>query len=284
MMRAMRPLLICALVASGACSSSPPKTSPLVMARPYGLDVPDGWFGDPALPLIVLLHGYGTTGFSQEAYFGFNRLPDARKMLVAYPDGTVDSTGSRFWNADDACCNFDHSPVDDVAYINAVIDDVEAKNNVDKHHIFVAGHSNGGFMAHRLACDSTRRIAAIAALAGDVWKDPSKCNPAAPIAVLQVHGDADTMVPYDGKDLMPSAHDSVATWAAKNGCSGGLQPTGRMLDLDASIPGSETRVDAWSCPAGAAELWTIQGGSHEPMFKMPDWANDVADWLMGHSR
>jgi polyhydroxybutyrate depolymerase len=40
-----------------------------------------------------------------------------------------------------------------VAYLGAVIDDVAAHYTVDPKRFFVIGHSNGGFMAHRLACE-----------------------------------------------------------------------------------------------------------------------------------
>lgn len=282
-MRAMRRLLPLCALALAACSSAPPPTSPLVLARPYDIDVPAGYDGHTALPLIVLLHGYGATGFLQDAYFGFNQLADQRMVLVAHPDGMVDSTGKHFWNATDACCDLDHTGVDDVAYLNAVVDDVIAHYHVDDKQIFFVGHSNGGFMSHRMACDSAARIAGIVALAGDVWQDPSKCNPSRPVPVLQVHGDADTVVPYDGLGAMPSAKDSIATWAAKNGCTGGLVSTGETVDLDTQLPGAETEKARWNCPAGAAELWTIHGGTHLPSLALPDWGDHLLDWLQAHA-
>ena len=283
----LRFLLVSSL-ACAACSSSPsakPYTpGPLVVARPYDIDVPVGYDKSKSYPLIMLLHGYGANGFVQDAYFGFNALADARGVFVAHPNGTLDTKMSRFWNATDACCDVGHTGVDDVAYLNAVVDDVEKQFTIDKKRVFFVGHSNGGFMSHRMACDAADRIAAIVALAGDNWQDASKCNPSVPVAALQVHGDADATVPYGGMGLMPSAQQSVATWAAKNNCSGGLVATGETIDLDSSLPGNETEKAKWSCSSGAAELWTIHGGMHLPTFKMPDWGNDVFDWLMQHPK
>jgi polyhydroxybutyrate depolymerase len=281
----MRPFFVSVLFLS-ACAGTPAATapSPLVTARPYDIDVPVGYDKSKAYPLIVLLHGYGANGYSQDAYFGFNALADARGVFVAHPDGTVGADGSRFWNATDACCDFNHTGVDDVAYLNALVDDVERTYNIDQKRVFFVGHSNGGFMSHRMACDAAGRIAGIVALAGDVWKDPSRCNPTAPVAVLQVHGDADMSVPYNGGTLEPSAPQSVATWAAKNGCSGDLTDTGMTLDLDTGLPGAETGIARYACTSGAAELWTIHGGAHLPNFRMPDWGNDVFDWLMQHPK
>jgi polyhydroxybutyrate depolymerase len=279
-------LVTLTLLAATLAGCSPPESTrskALVAARPYQIDVPIKPTSGP-MPLILLLHGYGASGDLQDIYFGFMQLSDDRTVLIAHPDGLVDSKGSRFWNADDACCNFDNRAVDDVAYLNAVVDDVETHYNVDPKQVYVVGHSNGGFMAHRLACDTTPRFAAIVALAGDVWKDATRCKPTGPIAVLQVHGDADTEVPYNGGPDMPSAMQSVATWAAKNGCQGALAPTGQTFDLVDSLPGAETEVAAYTCTQGAAELWTLHGGTHLPVFRFPDWGDHVFDWLSAHKR
>ena len=142
----------------------------VVAARPYLLTVPQG---DPKtpLPLVLVLHGYGSTGKRHDDAWGFSALGLREGFLVAAPDGTVDPRGNRFWNATDACCNFYGSTVDDVAYIRALLDDVAARTPVDPKRVFVVGHSNGGFFAHRLACDMPERIAAVVSLAGAQWMD-----------------------------------------------------------------------------------------------------------------
>lgn len=266
-----------------------PDTSGLVAARPFVLKVPTGYDKSKPTPLVVLLHGYTASGATQEAYFQFSPVADAKTFLYAMPDGLQDKTGNRFWNATDACCNFDGNPVDDVAYINAVIDDVEKKYNVDAKRIFLVGHSNGAFMAHRLACDSAPRIAAIAALAGDVWADGTKCNPQSPVSVLQIHGTADAVIAYGGGKngtlaVFPSATASVATWATKDGCASAATP-GAPLDLDSVLLGSETTtVEYAGCKSGgAALLWTIQGGSHIPTLQ-PSFATTVYGFLAAHPK
>ena len=252
--------------ADGGASQDLGRTSALVAARPYQSVV--GGAYDPArpTPLLLLLHGYSVNGIVQDAYFGFSRWAGDKAILYAYPDGTVDSSGKHYWNATDGCCDFDHKNVDDVAYLGAVIDDMSAKWNVDPKRVYLVGHSNGGFMAYRMACDLAPRIAAIVSLAGASWKDGARCQPAAPVAVLQIHGDADDTVPYAGGPDLPSARQSVAFFAAVDGCDATSAP-GDALDLDSRLPGSETTVDRWrSCRGGAAELWTIRGGSHVPTF------------------
>ena len=67
--------------------------------------------------------------------------------------------------------------------------------NVDPYRIYVAGHSNGGFMSYRLACTHADRIAAIVSLAGATFDTPADCSPTEPVAVLQIHGTADDTCP-----------------------------------------------------------------------------------------
>lgn len=274
----------------GDAGDAAPGDAGILGARPYNLHVPTGYDAKTATPLVVMFHGYGASALIQETYFQLTATSDARTFLYAYANGTLDKTGERFWNATNACCDFYGDPVDDVAYFDAIVADVEAKYTVDRKRIFVVGHSNGGFMSHRLACDRSETVAAILSLAGAVWDDPTKCSPTAHVSVAEVHGNADTVIPYDGGSTQegpfPSAPTTVATWAARNGCTGSLAPTGATLDLDVVLPGNETVVQQYgACPAGIdVQLWTIQGGAHIPSLGYPGWGDAVWGFLSTHPK
>lgn len=263
-----------------------PEQQSILAARPYTLVVPSGYDGGVA-PLLVLLHGYGATGAIQNNYFGFTALANARTFLLATPDGTLDSNGKRFWNATNACCNFAPPIVDDVKYLSAIIDDAALRYRVDPRRVFVVGHSNGGFMAHRMACDRADRVAAIVSLAGANWKDLSSCQPSQPVAVLQVHGTMDQTIAYDGGTLgpyaFPGARETVQGWATKNGCSGTLTSIPGPLDLDTAVVGSETSRASYTCATGAAELWTLEGSGHVPNLNA-NWRNEVWNFLAAHAK
>lgn len=278
-------LLALALLLAGCGAKPTPASHPLVVARPYDVNVPVSYRGMPT-PVVIMLHGYTATPFLEEAIFQLTPQSDSRGFLYATPQGTIDSMMHPFWNATDACCDFDHSGVDDVAYLNAVLDDVEWRFNVDPKRVFVTGHSNGGYMSHRLACDSASRIAAIVSLAGAQWLDPAKCNPSEPVAALEVHGDADDEVPYNGSSIEPSAPRTVEIWAQKNGCAQTLTGTSTMLDLVSTVPGPETRIEAHTgcMKGGAAELWTMMGVGHVPSFNQPTWAQTITDWMFQHPK
>ena len=258
--------------------------------RPYGLKVPAGYDASRPAPLVVVLHGYTSNGETQANYFGLPALADEVGFLLATPNGTRDLLTNRFWNATDACCDWFRTGVDDVAYIDAVIDEIAAGHSVDPRRVYVIGHSNGAFMSHRYACDRADRVAAIVTLAGMQWKDQANCRPTSPVSELQVHGRNDGTVRYEGGSMpngasYPGAVETVDDWAKQNGCNGSLATTGRTFDLDSAVNGDETVEEAYSgCPDGTdVWLWTIEGGRHVPAFN-GNWAEAIWAFMANHSK
>lgn len=256
-----------------ACGTNAPRPKTFGGDRPVDLQVPDGFDASKHYPLVLILHGYSATGFLQQAYFNMMHLPGA---FVLAPDGLTDSMGHQFWNADPACCDFDHKNPDDVGYLGGLLDEVAAAWPVDPHQVLVIGHSNGGYMAYRLACDRADVITDITVLAGVAAS--TACAPQKPVDVLHLHGTLDDMVPF--ADAAPS----VAKWAGYDGC-GQTRTAGAPLDLDVSLAGAETQTaTADGCPAGVAvEFWTIQGAGHVPSFNA-SFEPSVWQWFTTHPR
>jgi polyhydroxybutyrate depolymerase len=271
--------------ATTATTTTPVAATTPPSARPYDLHVPKGWDRTHPAPLVLFFHGYGGRGSTAAGQIQLGELSDAKGFVLAAPDGTPDNQGSRFWNATDACCDLQGRGIDDVAYASWILDDVASKLPIDPKRVYVMGHSNGGFMALRLACDLSTRIAAAVSLAGAAWKDDTKCRPREPVSVLQVHGDADAIVHYGGGLLFdlpghgyPGALQTVSTFALKDRCTGSLTPTGAPFDFDVSAPGAAdtTMADYAGCPKGiSVSLWTVAGGSH---FALPTPAGSSALW------
>jgi polyhydroxybutyrate depolymerase len=258
-----------------------------VLGRPYHLHVPSGYAPGRPASLLVMFHGYASTALRHEAWLRLTELSDERAFLYAYPEGLADQLGYQFWNATDACCDLYGKPADDSYFAATLIADVRSRYSVDPKRIFLVGHSNGGFMAHRMACDLATDLAAVVSLSGMTWKDASKCAAQDRIAILQIHGDADPTIDYNGGRVSapwmapyPSAHETVATWAAIDGC-GALQATGETRDI---VPGLQTTVERYSgCAAGAVELWTVHGGKHMPDLS-PLWYEPVWSFLAAHPK
>ena len=303
-MEPVRALLLLPALALLACETHartsegvPPAASASVaapaVARPYGLHIPPGLDRSKPAQLVVSLHGYGAPSGEAHAHaLGFDALADEQGFVLATPDGTPDSGGNRFWNASDACCNFEHKDVDDVAYIAWLIDDASRKVKVDPDRIFLIGHSNGGFLAHRLACELAPRLAGAISIAGAGWKDPTRCKPSVGVSVLEIHGDADTIIKMGGGRVFdrpvpeyPATKDTMAMWLDKDACGPGAQPAPAPIDFDENVPGVDTQpVSYRGCKDGVTvDLWTEAGGSHLPR---PTHAGlvAIAAWMTAHAR
>jgi polyhydroxybutyrate depolymerase len=291
-------LLLAALLASAsaACSSGedPPQDKPLDLSplggdRPVDPYVPASYeHGTPA-PLVILLHGFGAAGILQELVFRLKIVSDEQGFLYLTPDGTLNADGMRFWNATDACCDFGNTGVDDVAYLRDLVKEAKARFSVDPKRVYFVGHSNGGFMAYRMACDEAASVAAVASLAGSTWFDPAKCNPSEPVSVLQIHGTQDDTVLYDGmmgERNYPSAKATVVEWAERGGCDATPDTSAPNLDISADVDGAETKIERYTAgcdPGGGAELWTMLGEGHIPGTN-DAFSPAIVDFLFAHPK
>jgi polyhydroxybutyrate depolymerase len=177
---------------------------------------------------------------------------DREGFIAVHPDGTGSTTG---WNAGACCGEAASSNVDDVGFIRALLDRVNEVRCVDQRRVFVTGMSNGGFMSHRLACEMADRFAAAAPVAG--VDGTMSCMPSRPVPILDIHGTADTVVPYGGgtANNFRSVQDSVAAWVMRDQCTGSPMEVFKKGDAT---------CQKWSGCAGSAdvELCTIQDGGH----------------------
>ncbi len=207
---------------------------------------------DPSVPTAVVLnfHGFTSDGSQEELLSLMNLKADTAGFVAVYPEGEQSS-----WNAG-ACCGYASvSGVDDIAFVNALLDQIEAQLCVDSHRIYSTGMSNGGFFSHRLGCELSSRIAAIAPVAG-VLGEPT-CSPPRPVPVMEFHGTLDALVPYNGDPVLgfPAVPDTFAGWAKRDGCQG--QPTVTYDEVD-------SQCQTYTACAGGTEvtLCTVQGGGH----------------------
>ena len=295
-------ILVCLVTACG--SDAPPPIAPDTNSPPapvrgvstidlggrqFTIHVPGSY--DPAkpAPLVILLHGYTASGARQEMYLKFTPESERRGFLYAYPDGQVDSRSNRYWNATDACCDLDDSKVDDSTYLSKVIEKIQASYRVDAKRVYLVGHSNGAFMAFRMACDHADQITAIVALNGATWHDASRCQPSGPVSVLDIRSTEDQTIRYGGGNIRnnpyPSAAQTDADWVRFDRCANRATKA-PAFDLVSNLPGAETKVTRYTtgCAGGSVvEAWTIDGGVHVPTFG-PTFASSVMDFLLSRAK
>lgn len=260
-----------------------PSTSGMVTVqlddRPFQLYVPDSYQDGTAMPLLIGLHGYTSRSAELASYLGLVTAAQQRGYLLALPDGTTDVRGDQFWNATDACCDRFGAGVDDAGYLSRLIDTVKQSHTVAS--VFLIGHSNGGFMSHRMACEHADQITGIASLAGVLWEDAQRCSPSRPVGVLQMHGTADRQVTYEGGRVngmpAPGAEATIASWREHDGC-GDAAPAGEPKDFDSAVSGAETVVTAYDCGATRVQLWRMEGSGHVPA-PTPQFTSAIFDFF-----
>ena len=164
------------------------------LQREYLLYIPENYTGIEAVPVVFSLHGAGGAKESQYALSEFNLLADSENFILVTPEATAAIGNLPVWNQASA-----PDRADDVGFINALIDEVASRYNVDLDRVYLAGSSNGAFMALEITCQLSDRIAATAAVKGYMLPDQiNNCNPTTPTAIIQMHGTVDPLTPYAG--------------------------------------------------------------------------------------
>jgi polyhydroxybutyrate depolymerase len=249
------------------------------VTRDYIVATPPDVADRDQLPLLLVLHGAGMTMAGAEALTGFDAMSLDPGAVIVYPQGEKDPDEpglgqGGIWNSGQTDTGFD-----DVAFLTALMDRMEADYPIDPARVFIVGGSNGGQMAYRVACDRADRIAAVADLVGALLVD---CQPSQPVSVIDIHGTADDMIPIEGggQGCLPMAcpplADTMLRWRDLDGCRD-----------DATVT-TEGRVETTSfstCADGTAVTFiTVDGGTHYWYSSNPDDRAVTWDFFMNHPR
>ncbi|QQG35350.1 MAG: alpha/beta fold hydrolase [Micavibrio aeruginosavorus] len=147
-------------------------------------------------PLIIALHGGGSSPERLIDATQFSTRAREDDMIVAYPVGTGDSDTRRYWNARACCSSAQENLAADEEFIEALLTELVQTLPVDRKRIYIAGFSNGGMLAYRLASRLGDRLAAVGVVAGAMFDDQPR--PIAPVSIIMFHGLADNVVPAKG--------------------------------------------------------------------------------------
>jgi len=173
------------------------------LIRLYKVYLPQGYYRESDFPVVINLHGADVDAQFQMDWTGMNALADTMDFIVVYPDG-VDN----WWNA------FLDGDVNDVGFIDALIDDLQDKYDIDPDRVYVCGYSLGGFMTTTLACQLSDRIAAMACVGGGMGDNIiNDCTIPRKMPVLVIHGTADEVIDYS------TAEEMTDFWLSHNNCS-----------------------------------------------------------------
>ncbi|MFM9226093.1 MAG: alpha/beta hydrolase family esterase, partial [Actinomycetota bacterium] len=195
--------------------------------RRYRTYVPAGLPAGSAVPLVIALHGGLGTSSQFAANSGLNGFAQSNNFIAVYPDGIgnqPDGTGYQTWNGGYCCGPAATQTVDDVSFIRDLVGQLRTTMPIDPRRVYAMGHSNGGILSYKLACDLSGVIVAIGLQAGS--NIVAGCQPTNNVSVFHLHGTADTNMPINGgmgsglsTTVFASARGSVDTMAGLNGCN-----------------------------------------------------------------
>lgn len=233
--------------------------------RQWLLHVPTGFQPDRPVAVVYFFHGGGGNmqHGADDKLYGQIGSSDRLGHLAVFPNGhgRLKSGKLATWNAGNCCGAARDDGIDDVGFVRAIHAELGKRLKIDPQKVFAAGMSNGGMMAHRLACDASDLFTAITAVAGT--DNTRGCQPSRPVSVLHIHARDDERVLFNGGAGQPSKQvtdftsvaDSTSRWVQRNGC----QPTPRTV---LQAPGARC-VEHEGCQGGSrVRLCVTETGGH----------------------
>ncbi|WP_107040132.1 extracellular catalytic domain type 1 short-chain-length polyhydroxyalkanoate depolymerase [Brumimicrobium mesophilum] len=194
--------------------------------REYILYVPQSYDGQSELPLVINLHGHGSSMLEQLFYGEFRNIADTANFIMVVPNGLFDSGNERHWNF------YLPNGEDDIGFLSLLIDEVSSQYSIDQNRIYSTGMSNGGFMSYYLACNLSDKITAIASVTGTIIVTQlGNCNPNKPVPTMLIHGTNDPVVPYNGNIGFASVNQVLDEWVSILNCSNSPTVT-QLPDID----------------------------------------------------
>ncbi|WP_420641387.1 alpha/beta hydrolase family esterase [Candidatus Leptofilum sp.] len=241
--------------------------------RTYHIYFPSDFNETDAAPLVLALHGGGGRGikFNQGTANTFIPAAESRGMVAVFPEG-VDNQwcDGRFEHLAEGR---DCSEIDDLAFLEGIVDQMVAEYGIDPARVYATGISNGGFMSVRLALELTERLAAVAPVTAQLSVALAEQEPDLPISIMIVNGTDDPLVPFDGGDVklfesgrsrgeILSTDATIERFRSYNRCTGSAE----IIDLPDSEPedGTAVQIESYTNCADNADvvLVRVEGGGH----------------------
>jgi len=180
--------------------------------REYLIYIPSSYDSTQATPLVLSFHGGSGTAYGYMQYTDMRSVADTAGFLIAYPQGSLDSEGFSHWNSM-LYTEGSKSVVDDVGFIQSLLNDIEDNYNIDTNRIYASGFSNGADFSFSLGCYLNSKFAAIVSVSGLMAQESETyCNPISSTGIMIVHGTSDTERPYLGINSWYLSIDSAINY------------------------------------------------------------------------
>jgi len=232
--------------------------------RKYLIHVPALYRKNKAAAVVLNFHGGASNAYQQRQRSRMDRTSDDKGFIVVYPDGMGYRNGKHSYNVGPGYGFPWKNKIDDVHFVEILLDDLAKLFHVDPERIYSTGFSNGAMMCYRLAADLPERIAAIAPVSGSLPLDYLSFEK--PISIIHFHGLEDRQYPFAGgmgqrvfsnQPLFEfaSVKGTLDWYIKKNNCPVKTAKTSRKGKAVCRVFGPGN---------GGAEvvLWTLEDGGH----------------------
>jgi polyhydroxybutyrate depolymerase len=186
-------------------------------------------------PLLICFHGGGGRVGWLARNSGFIESGQRRGFMVIFPearDGWIDLRPER------------GGGTRDIDFVDALIDQLVSKDQIDPSRIFAFGVSNGGLLVYRLANERAHRFAGFATALANMPVAAPSANAAPPMPIAMIFGRKDRIMPWGGGQILHgrqlgvggeviSAEATLKFWLRRNAAEGVPQ---RRRFLNATRP------------------------------------------------
>ena len=164
--------------------------------RTFMIHLPVGYNSINKFPLVLAFHGGAPLGYQTIQYqSGLTKKSDSASFILVYPEG-VKIAGNRTFNAGGCCAPSTTFKIDDVGFVNSLLNYLFKTSSIDTTRVYATGFSNGSLLCYRLANQLASRFAAIAPVAGDLVYYP--WSPIREVPIISFHSYKDQNVKYFG--------------------------------------------------------------------------------------
>lgn len=238
--------------------------------REYLVHLPPSYTGNMPVPLVIFLHGGNGNVQTAQAFTLFNQVANRNGFLMVYPQGCFETKPNRYVWADGRGTGADLAGIDDVGFIDKMVDSLLSNYTIDAKRVYLCGFSNGSFMTQRMAFQANEKFAAMATLGGSI--DSGLYNsgdPGRAVPMFYLLGTADPYVPYDGgvvagSETIPvvGIEQAVQFWVNNNNCSTAMDSV-NLADIDTTDHSFVTVFGYTDCDCNAdVRFYKVIGGGH----------------------
>ncbi|MBI9035613.1 MAG: T9SS type A sorting domain-containing protein [Bacteroidales bacterium] len=238
------------------------------LIRSYILHLPPSYNSIDHFPVVVVLHG-GGSGNGEDLLLNhhFDEVGDTANYISLFPNGYYND-----WADGRGVSQADTAGIDDVSFLNSLVEHLSEKFTIDTSRMYICGVSNGGMLVQKLACESPYKFSAFASIIASMPDSiVHHCNPDQSVPIILMNGTSDAWVPYSGGPLGPITNggsvigtdSTISIWQSLNSCIQTFPDSLNLTDIVFTDNCDVTRFNYGICTdSSEIILYRINNGGH----------------------